>query len=363
MLTATTLVGCNQTSVLSADSNTLDAGEQNNQGGGGSANDNGNTPDDTAVSNAIPTAAALCVSNPGSVLGLNGSVAGQINDADNTVFNFTVTQAPARGSVQLDLSTGDFNYLPTVESRGYKDSFTYKVDDLNGGIAEGTVDLVYGALRIMPLGNSITYGVTGYTSATGDQPSADFAVGYRQSLYESLVSEGYMVDFVGDQQAGSKAGLADPDHQGMPGWTSWQISDAITDWLDTNPSDVVLAHVGTNDHQVTTDGINSMLNNLNNWSANNGGLKTLLATIVDQRPDTFFEDTVEEFNSNLAELLYNSWPSVSLVDQYSVIDNEVDLTPLANDSVGLHPTTGGYEKMATVWFDALKGSGKLNKCP
>lgn len=357
-IAATTLVGCNKTSISSSADSAETYTEQTSQGGGGQPETS-----DTPAENAVPVSAALCVATPGSSLGYSGSVAQQITDADDSVFNFSVVEPPKYGSLQLDLSSGDFDYQPTGSSQGYLDTFTYRVDDLNGGTAEGTVEIVYGALRIMPLGDSITFGVTGYTGATGDVPKSEFAVGYRQALYDNLRDSGYMVDFVGGEQAGSSAGLADPDHQGMPGWTSWQVGDAITDWLDSNPADVVLAHVGTNDHKISTDGINYLLNNLNNWGVNNNSLKTLLAQIVDQRPDTFFEDTVEQFNANLAELVNISWPSVDLVDQYSALNNATDLTPLAQDSVGLHPNAGGYQKMAAVWFDALEDSGKLHKCP
>ncbi|MGB0867581.1 MAG: Ig-like domain-containing protein [Granulosicoccaceae bacterium] len=358
-LTITTMAGCNNTSVSNLDSN-QGSDEQSSAGGGGSGNDNASGAN---ASNTAPQASALCVATPGSATGYDGSLADQISDKEDRQFNFSIVQQPANGSLQLDLATGDFNYSPTTPSRGYTDSFSYRVDDLNGGSAVGTVDLVYGALRVMPLGNSITYGVTGYTSATGDQPSQEFAVGYRQALYEALVGEGYMVDFVGNQSAGAGSGLADPDHQGLPGWTSWRIGDAVNGWLSSNPADVVLAHIGTNDHQITTDGVNHVLNNINNWSVNNNSVKMLLATIVDQRPDTFFEDTVEDFNANLTQLVQDSWPEVELVDQYSALDNETDLTPLSQDSVGLHPTTGGYQKMAAVWLDALHNSGQLNKCP
>ena len=49
-------------------------------------------------------------------------------------------------------------------------------------------------IRIMPLGDSITYG----TSSTG-------TVGYRRPLYQFLVGAGYSVDFVGSQTNGSPA--------------------------------------------------------------------------------------------------------------------------------------------------------------
>jgi len=319
---------------------------------------------DVADSNETiaPTAAPMCVATYAAVGGYKGSVATQVTDPDSNVLNFEVVEEPTFGSVVMDYNSGEFTYQPSIAEQGYSDQFKFRVHDLDGGSAVGKVEIIYGALRIMPLGDSITFGVTGYTGATGDLPKEEFAVGYRQELYDGLVEDGYLVDFVGSFQAGSAAGLVDPDHQGKPGWTTWQIGDQINGWLGENPSDVVLAHIGTNDHKETTDGVNFVLNNINNWSANNQDVKVLLAQIVDQRPDTFFADTVEGFNSNLAALVDASWPAVDVVDHYSVVDNTLDLTPLSQDSVGLHPNTSGYEKMASVWRNALEKSGKLHKC-
>lgn len=369
-ITAGALVGCDQTSLSLSENNDDSSHEQSAEASGGGGADSRPTPEKNTPApeaeprNTPPQTTALCIATPSTKTGYDGSVAAQISDEEDSIFNFSVIDRPKHGSLDLNLATGDFNYLPNDQAQGYKDRFSYTVDDLKGGTATGTVELIYGAARIMPLGNSITYGVTGYTSATKDQPSEPNAVGYRKFLYDRLAADGYRVDFVGSKQAGENAGLQDPDHQGLPGWTSWAISDALPEWLEENPADIVLAHIGTNDHKASTDGVNAVLNGIDNWASNNHSVKTLLATIVDQRPDTFFEDTVEDFNSNLTQLVNDSWSDkVDLVDQYSALDNTTDLTPLLQDSVGLHPNIGGYKKMAAVWFDALKSSGNLHKCP
>jgi hypothetical protein len=64
-----------------------------------------------------------------------------------------------------------------------------------------------GTIRIMPLGNSITYGYP------GDE-------GYRKDLYLDLVDAGYDVDFVGSLSDG--VGF-DSDHEGHIGWYTAQI--------------------------------------------------------------------------------------------------------------------------------------------
>jgi len=61
-------------------------------------------------------------------------------------------------------------------------------------------------IRILPLGDSITYGypVSG---------------GYRLPLYQLLTNGGYNVDFTGTQTDNGAPDLPDPHHEGHPGWT------------------------------------------------------------------------------------------------------------------------------------------------
>ena len=97
--------------------------------------------------------------------------------------------------------------------------------------------------RIMPLGDSITFGV-------GDESNG----GYRGYLYQRLTSCGYAVDFVGSQTSGS---IPDPNHEGYPGWKAHEIRDNVYSWLRANPADIVLLHIGTNDisHGEYTPGV------------------------------------------------------------------------------------------------------------
>jgi len=95
-------------------------------------------------------------------------------------------------------------------------------------------------LRIMPLGDSITWGY-----AVG-QPSG--SNGYRQQLLTELVSSGYKVDFIGTQPTGTRP---DNDNEGHPGYRISQIQVAAVIAL-TLPTlapcpNVVLVHAGTND--------------------------------------------------------------------------------------------------------------------
>lgn len=113
------------------------------------------------------------------------------------------------------------------------------------------------ALTIMPLGDSITYGVTGNTSFTNDlnygavivKNSNDESVtipkiyvdlgGYRTTLYDLLetrLGDGN-VEFVGQYESGPSE-LSDKHHQGLPGARADEIATGLTSHsLDRKYSD------------------------------------------------------------------------------------------------------------------------------
>src|SRR5256885_14756200 len=82
-------------------------------------------------------------------------------------------------------------------------------------------------VRVMPLGDSITFGVG---SSTGSS--------YRAALWDRLVGQaGYAVDYVGSQRSGA---LPDTDNEGHSGWRIDQIASNVDGWLATYQPDVVL---------------------------------------------------------------------------------------------------------------------------
>jgi lysophospholipase L1-like esterase len=195
-----------------------------------------------------------------------------------------------------------------------------------------------GGVRVMPLGDSITEG----TQVPG---------GYRIGLWQRLNSNGYRVDFVGSQFNGP-ASLGDHDHEGHPGWRIDQIDANIVGWLQSFTPHSVLLHIGTND----------VLQNFNLSTA-----PTRLSTLIDHITNT--APTAEVFvaqitplsNANqdaaartfnaaipgIVQSKVNAGKHVHLVDMHSALTT-ADLTD------GIHPTAGGYDKMAATWFTALR---------
>src|SRR3954470_2048865 len=195
-----------------------------------------------------------------------------------------------------------------------------------------------GGVRVMPLGDSITEG----TQVPG---------GYRIGLWQRMAAAGYRVDFVGSQFNGPAA-LGDHDHEGHPGWRIDQIDANITGWLGSTTPRTVLLHIGTND----------ILQNYNVSSAPSR-LSTLVDHITAAAPaaDVFVATIIplasagqgaaaRTFNAALPGIVQskvNSGKRVHLVDMHAALTTG-DLID------GIHPTAGGYDKMAAVWYAAAR---------
>jgi pectate lyase/predicted neuraminidase/lysophospholipase L1-like esterase len=199
-------------------------------------------------------------------------------------------------------------------------------------------------VTIMPLGDSITLG----TGAPG---------GYRGNLYAALNDGGYDVDFVGSETENS-SGLAEPDHEGHDGWQADEIRDAVYGWLDAQPAEIVLLHIGTNDIRKGqgADGtaleIGEILDRIDAWeNANSADVWVILALIINRSdPASSLGLETSALNDQLQELAdarIADGDKLILVDMESKLDYPGDL-----DDV-LHPNASGYEKMAAIWYTAL----------
>ena len=200
-----------------------------------------------------------------------------------------------------------------------------------------------GPIRIMPLGDSITYG----TNSTG-------TVGYRRPLYQSLVGAGYSVDFVGSQTDGSPADF-DRNHEGHRGWRADQIRDNITGWLNSTPADVVLLHIGTNDISQnqgatgTAAEIGQILDRIDTWETTHNQVWVVLARIINRNDSrSGITTTLNGLIQDLADTRIAGGDRIVVVNMESALSYPGDLA----DTV--HPNDTGYGKMAAVWFAELE---------
>ena len=206
-------------------------------------------------------------------------------------------------------------------------------------------------LRIMPLGDSITYGAN----------SDGIGGGYRYPLYVALTNAGYNVDYIGTQTTIPHVGLgAEINHQGHSGWhvsnTSNGLYENILSWLaQIDDPDVVLVHIGTND---TGDAPN--------FPGTINELDALILRIATARPFAhIIVTTLLKRGSNESDaqnVLINTYfnPYVEgVVTAHQQAGRRVHFLDMhaylerTDMYDNLHPNNAGYGKMAAAWFPAI----------
>ncbi len=204
-------------------------------------------------------------------------------------------------------------------------------------------------IRIMPLGNSITYDDR-LADHEGKARPASVRTGYRSHLHYMLTDAGYPVDFVGSRVAGNKVVPEfDPHNEGHPGWTSYQIGNNVYRYLAQNPADIVLLHIGTNDNDTSVAGVNDILDQIDLYEEDTGRFVRVLVALIIDRQD--HDLVIAGFNHKLDNLLkrrISRGDAITEVNMY----RDANLTR-ADYADHTHPNDRGYKKMAKVWFDAL----------
>jgi len=205
--------------------------------------------------------------------------------------------------------------------------------------------------RIMPLGDSITFGAT--ESQIADNPDIVGQIGsYRAPLWYMLQNASIEADFVGTEVSGQDIEPPiDSDNEGHPGWTATDIANLTYDILATNPPNTILLHIGTNDNSDNIEGTNAILDQIDRYEMESGiKIKVYIALIIDRRThDSVYHD----FNHNLMKLVgkrIRFGDDLTLVDMHGLANLQPD-----DYSDDIHPNATGYTKMAQVWFNALTG--------
>lgn len=198
------------------------------------------------------------------------------------------------------------------------------------------------AIRILPLGDSITEGSTVEES-------------YRFWLGRDLAASGRRVDFVGSlsgARSGPVPGDFDADHEGHWGWRADEVLAQVPEWAAAARPDVVLVHLGHNDlfqgedaasTRADLEGVVTALRRVN------PSVTVLLGEII---PGEFPElEASPRLNREIVELarrLDRPEARVIAVDLVAGFDPELDT------SDGAHPNVRGARKMAAAWLEALE---------
>lgn len=216
--------------------------------------------------------------------------------------------------------------------------------------------------KILPLGDSITWGI-------------NYGGGYRIKLYAHAVTDSKNITFVGydtanppDQAALTKLGSAGSKfvnkHEGHSGWTIQQDDDLVTGKstatndgvsytgkkvvTDFGPH-IVLIHLGTNDMYQSPTGAPDRLGTLIDHVVT--AAPNALIVVSNIIPFPSGASAVTTFNNAVPGVVKqrtDAGKHVIFVDQFKGFST----SDLGSDQV--HPNEGGYEKMATVWYAAIK---------
>ncbi|MER7757901.1 ricin-type beta-trefoil lectin domain protein [Kitasatospora sp. NPDC097643] len=187
-------------------------------------------------------------------------------------------------------------------------------------------------LRVMPLGDSITWGLG---SSTGN--------GYRGPLWDGLAADGHPLDFVGTGRNGS---MSDPDNEGHSGYRIDQIAALADAALTRYRPNVVTLEIGTNDFngnfQPTTAGarLKSLVDRI---TADVPDATVLLASLIVSTNSTV-EQYRPGYNQAISQIVSDAQAAGKHV---AYVDMSAMTTADLADS--LHPNDAGYQKMADAF--------------
>jgi len=216
-----------------------------------------------------------------------------------------------------------------------------------------------GTIKIMPVGDSITYGM----GETG---------GYRKYLYQALTQKGYKIDMVGPEgsnNANTNGISYDDNHAGYSGFQIKEVPDwgrqqggegSLYNKLQSKNAvkqaqpDIITLIIGTNDMTANR-----------NLDACASDLRSLVDYMLANMPanGVIFMGSIPEFTAyggnptrvgnynntvkKVAEEYQSKGKNVRFADTHSAVGNG----DLGGDN--LHPNGSGYKKMGNYWANVI----------
>ncbi|MBD3883958.1 hypothetical protein IFO70_19580 [Phormidium tenue FACHB-886] len=258
-------------------------------------------------------------------------------------------------------------------------SYVYLLNSITADLSQGVASRV---ARIMPLGDSITLGITDNASSdrTSEPTSQPYIYtgkgGYRAVLWSKFQQNNLAVDFVGTQSDGSQVG--DKDHEGHGGQTIDWLDQRVNSYLSSTRPDIVLVMAGTNDTYIRNgtvdtapkmaDQLSSLIDKVLTYSPD---VKVRVATIAPIPPGgspnggedwTGQAQLGRDFNNLIPGVVASKKSTgrdVEFVDNRAeTLGETLGLTATSKDIVipetsRVHPTDGGYDKIGNLWFNSL----------
>ncbi|RST05608.1 hypothetical protein EF910_12465 [Streptomyces sp. WAC07149] len=205
-------------------------------------------------------------------------------------------------------------------------------------------------VRVMPLGDSITYG----------QGSSNES-GYRLPLQGLAAKQSrYALDFVGSLEHGP---MPDSAHEGHAGYTIERIRAGADRWLAAAQPDVVLLHIGINDLNQGADpgqAADQASALVDQVFAARPGVTVVMEGLIPTTPGWNHQDLsqpVARYNQRLKQLeaaKQQAGKRFRFVDAPALTPTDrADAGHPAQMSDGLHPNDAGYAHMAQAFFTPL----------
>jgi len=202
------------------------------------------------------------------------------------------------------------------------------------------------AIRIMPLGDSITAG-----------PGC-----WRAKLWHHLQTSGYTnIDFVGgvSDGGGCNPGYSyDFDHEGHGGYSATGIADQnqLPPWLAAAKPDVVLMHLGTNDmwggYIPLANKLTAYTKMVGQMRASNPSMKIIVAQIIPMSAAACATCPADVLALDQA---IPGWAAGLTTAQSPIVvaDLWTGYDAVADNVDGVHPNDTGFQKMADSWYPVL----------
>lgn len=221
-------------------------------------------------------------------------------------------------------------------------------------------------LRIMPMGNSITFDENSYDTPPHVRPIGD-RISYRYKLYQLITQAGYSFDYVGSENAGNNFfnNTEMDDNAGFPGIDKEQLAYLLKygknlrtgvqitpgPYLYVYPADIILLHIGTNNLTADATLVSALLDNIRNYDSH---VIILVARIINRMTYSSLTTTYNDNVENMVTARGDSKIIMVNMETGAGINYNTDMFD------NLHPNTAGYNKMAAKWFEAIDN---LNAAP
>ena len=233
------------------------------------------------------------------------------------------------------------------------------------------------AVRIMPLGDSITAGYT--DNPVWDHP---FEFGYRSGLHKRLTADGNDFVFVGESPEPFCGKSGDPtlrgsvlpaydlrnwnqaNHRGYGRWKIPEIQAQVAGWITEDRPDLILLMIGING--IGVNSIRQLDELLGIIFESDPAVGLIVAQIP---PLSAYNPGLYSFNHFIRNVLIGFYHDkgfrISTVDLYTPYltdpDDPSSINPAWFSNGKNHPTNAMYDQIAERWFQAINTFLKSTK--